>query len=189
MDEPDEEEDEHTTNDHVTGSDTSSVGKKSDASSMNWRADALDVGENLAAEAVAKKGMSVDSIVALVQEERERWEEERQALELQAEELKEQLRSMQAVHSPDAEKKALKSEHQELRKVMKARSRFGAWVCERHMAESDDQETDAEKEELRRRTAAVFVTLRAARAAVGAASSESDVSPIRRPPGPGIRRG
>ncbi|OLP83821.1 hypothetical protein AK812_SmicGene35384 [Symbiodinium microadriaticum] len=42
------------------------------------RADALDVGENLAAEAAAKK----------VQEERERWEEERQALELRVEELK-----------------------------------------------------------------------------------------------------
>ncbi|CAE7234341.1 unnamed protein product, partial [Symbiodinium microadriaticum] len=111
-------------------SDTSSIGKKSDVSSMNWRADALDVGENLAAEAAAKKGhMSVDSIVALVQEERERWEEERQALELRVEELKEKLRSMQAVHSPDAEKRALKVEQQELRKVIKARSRFGAWVC------------------------------------------------------------
>eukprot|EP00439_Symbiodinium_sp_Y106_P000431 s6469_g1.t1 len=124
------------------GSDTSSIGKKSDASSMNWRADALDVGENLAAEAAAKKDghMSVDSIVALVQEERERWEEERQALELRVEELKEKLRSMQAVHSPDAEKRALKIEQQELRKVIKARSRFGAWVCEKHLAESDDED-------------------------------------------------
>lgn len=174
------------------GSDTSSIGKKSDASSMNWRADALDVGENLAAEAAAKKGhMSVDSIVALVQEERERWEEERQALELRVEELKEKLRSMQAVHSPDAEKRALKIEQQELRKVIKARSRFGAWVCEKHLAESDDEETDGEKEELRRQMASRFAQLRAARAAAGAGSaisSESDASPIRRSPRPGIRR-
>lgn len=173
-------------------SDTSSIGKKSDASSMNWRADALDVGENLAAEAAAKKGhMSVDSIVALVQEERERWEEERQALELRVEELKEKLRSMQAVHSPDAEKRALKVEQQELRKVIKARSRFGAWVCERHMVESDDEETDGEKEELRRQMASRFAQLRAARAAAGAGSalsSESDASPIRRSPRPNIRR-
>lgn len=174
------------------GSDTSSIGKKSDASSMNWRADALDVGENLAAEAAAKKGhMSVDSIVALVQEERERWEEERQALELRVEELKEKLRSMQAVHSPDAEKRALKVEQQELRKVIKARSRFGAWVCERHMVESDDEETDGEKEELRRQMASRFAQLRAARTAAGAGSavsSESDASPIRRSPRPNIRR-
>eukprot|EP00439_Symbiodinium_sp_Y106_P072147 s2315_g13.t1 len=174
------------------GSDTSSIGKKSDASSMNWRADALDVGENLAAEAAAKKGhTSVDSIVALVQAERERWEEERQALEVRVEELQEQLRSMQAAHSPDAEKQALKREHQELRKVIKARSRFGAWVCERHMMESDDEETDAEKEELRRRISELSVKLRAAKVAAGAASSESDVSPIRRSPGlpgPIIRR-
>ncbi|CAE7231053.1 PRKG2 [Symbiodinium sp. KB8] len=149
-------------------SDTSSIGKKSDVSSMNWRADALDVGENLAAEAAAKKGhMSVDSIVALVQEERERWEEERQALELRVEELKEKLRSMQAVHSPDAEKRALKVEQQELRKVIKARSRFGAWVCERHMVESDDEETDGEKEELRRQMASRFAQLRAVRISIG----------------------
>ncbi|CAE7817945.1 RE1 [Symbiodinium sp. CCMP2592] len=145
------------------GSDTSSIGKKSDASSMNWRADALDVGENLAAEAAAKKGhTSVDSIVALVQAERERWEEERQALEVRVEELQEQLRSMQAAHSPDAEKQALKREHQELRKVIKARSRFGAWVCERHMMESDDEETDAEKEARTRTAAADFGALREA---------------------------
>ncbi|CAE7018434.1 PRKG2, partial [Symbiodinium sp. CCMP2456] len=180
------------------GSDTSSIGKKSDASSMNWRADALDVGENLAAEAAAKKGhMSVDSIVALVQEERERWEEERQALELRVEELKLGQRWDEAVHSPDAEKRALKVEQQELRKVIKARSRFGAWVCEKHMVESDDEETDGEKEEFGVRfrapapdgftlcTASGCADLnrgraRAAAGAGSAISSESDASPIRR---------
>lgn len=100
-------------------SDASSVGRKSDTSSVNWRADALDVGENLAAEAAAKKGhTSIDSIVALVEAERERWDEEKQALEAKVEEFKEQLRSMQAQHSPDAEKQALKAQYQELRKAM-----------------------------------------------------------------------
>mmetsp|Transcript_22503 Transcript_22503/g.27720 ORF Transcript_22503/g.27720 Transcript_22503/m.27720 type:complete len:405 (+) Transcript_22503:32-1246(+) len=166
------------------GSDASSVGRKSDTSSMNWRADALDVGENLAASAAAKKGRtSIDSILALVEEERERWDEEKQALEAQAEELKEQLRSMQAQHSPDAEKQALKSQYQELRKAMKARSRFGAWVCERHMMESDDEEPNAEKEELRHKISELSAKLRRAKASLGAASSESDVSPSRRSPG------
>jgi len=165
-------------------SDASSVGRKSDTSSMNWRADALDVGENLAASAAAKKGRtSIDSILALVEEERERWDEEKQALEAQAEELKEQLRSMQAQHSPDAEKQALKSQYQELRKAMKARSRFGAWVCERHMMESDDEEPNAEKEELRHKISELSAKLRRAKASLGAASSESDVSPSRRSPG------
>ncbi|CAJ1333226.1 unnamed protein product [Effrenium voratum] len=169
---------------HPRGSD-----RGSDTSSVVWRADALDVGENLAAEAAAKKGhTSVDSIVALVQTERERWEEEKQALEARAEELKEQLRAMQAVHRPDAEKEALKKEYQDLRKAMKARSRFGAWVCARHMMESEDEETDAEKEELRRKMSELSAKLRAAKAAMGAASSESDVSPSRRSPGPPIRR-
>lgn len=164
------------------GSDTSSV-------AAAWRADALDVGQNLAAEAAAKKGTtSVDSIVALVQVERDRWEEEKQALEARIEDLKAQLRSMQATHQPDAEKEALKKEYQDLRKAMKARSRFGAWVCARHMMESEDEETDAEKEELRRRMSELSLKLRAAKAAVGAASSESDVSPSRRSPGPPIRR-
>lgn len=161
----------------------------SDTSSVNWRADALDVGEYWAAETAAKKGKtSIDSIVALVQAERERWDEEKEALEANMEELKEKLRSMQAARSPDAEKQALKREHQELRKVIKARSRFGAWVCERHMKESEDEETDTEKEALRRKISDLFVRLRAARAAAGAASSESDVSPTRRCPGPTIRR-
>eukprot|EP00913_Durusdinium_trenchii_P006755 g6351.t1 len=78
--------------------------------------------------------------MALVQVERDRWEEEKQALEARIEDLKAQLRSMQATHQPDAEKEALKKEYQDLRKAMKARSRFGAWVCARHMMESEDEE-------------------------------------------------
>eukprot|EP00439_Symbiodinium_sp_Y106_P017895 s6469_g2.t1 len=53
------------------------------------------------------------------------------------------------------------------------------------------QETDGEKEDLRRQMASRFAQLRAARAAAGAGSaisSESDASPIRRSPRPGIRR-
>ncbi|CAK9110958.1 Uncharacterized protein SCF082_LOCUS51521 [Durusdinium trenchii] len=143
------------------GSDASSVGRKSDTSSVNWRADALDVGENLAAEAAAKKGhTSIDSIVALVEAERERWDEEKQALEAKLEELKDHLRSMQAQLSPDAEKQALKAQYQELRKAMKARSRFGAWVCERHMIESDDEEPNAEREELRNKISELSTRLR-----------------------------
>ncbi|CAK9082724.1 unnamed protein product [Durusdinium trenchii] len=166
------------------GSDASSVGRKSDTSSVNWRADALDVGENLAAEAAAKKGhTSIDSIVALVEAERERWDEEKQALEAKLEELKDHLRSMQAQLSPDAEKQALKAQYQELRKAMKARSRFGAWVCERHMIESDDEEPNAEREELRNKISELSTRLRQAKASLGAASSESDVSPSRRSPG------
>ncbi|CAE7817966.1 unnamed protein product [Symbiodinium sp. CCMP2592] len=152
------------------------------------RADALDVGEYWAAETAAKKGKtSIDSIVALVQAERERWDEEKEALEANMEELKDRkLRSAwnreEAARSPDAEKQAetcsaekdlpsfrrqlrqmqaLKREHQELRKVIKARSRFGAWVCERHMKESEDEETDTEKEALRRKISDLFVRLRA----------------------------
>ncbi|CAE7939019.1 unnamed protein product [Symbiodinium necroappetens] len=163
--------------------------QKMSIANFRRRADALDVGEYWAAETAAKKGKtSIDSIVALVQAERERWDEEKEALEANMEELKEKLRSMQAARSPDAEKQALKREHQELRKVIKARSRFGAWVCERHMKESEDEETDTEKEALRRKISDLFVRLRAARAAAGAASSESDVSPTRRCPGPTIRR-
>lgn len=156
----------------------------SDTFSLSWRADSLDVGENLAAEAAAKKGTtSVDSIIALVQTQRERWDEEKQALEAQLEELKEQLRMLKDKRKPDAEKEALKVQYQELRKAMKARSRFGAWVCERHLQESDDEEDsqgprNTDKEELRRCLAEMSSKLRAAREAVGAASSESDISPV-----------
>eukprot|EP00930_Biecheleria_cincta_P002530 TRINITY_DN10353_c0_g3_i1.p1 TRINITY_DN10353_c0_g3~~TRINITY_DN10353_c0_g3_i1.p1 ORF type:complete len:395 (-),score=89.57 TRINITY_DN10353_c0_g3_i1:70-1254(-) len=155
----------------------------SDTFSLSWRANSLDFGENLAAEAAAKKGTtSVDSIIALVQTQRERWDEEKQALEAQLEELKERLRLLKDKRKPDAEKEALKAEYQELRKAMKARSRFGAWVCERHLQESDDEEDsqgpqNAEKEELRRRLAEMSSMLRAAREAAGTASSESDISP------------
>ncbi|CAJ1333223.1 unnamed protein product [Effrenium voratum] len=170
------------------GSDASSVGRKSDASSVNWRADLLDVGEHYAAASAAKKGnTSINDIVSLVEAERERWEEEKQALEVRIEELKEQLRTLQARHSPDAEKQALKAQFQDLRKAQKARSRFGAWVCARHMMESDDEETNVEKEDLRRKMSDLTTRLRRAKAALGAASSESDVSP-RKCMSPGIIR-
>merc|ERR1712187_899117 len=105
----------------------------------------------------------------------------------------EQHRALQSKQRPDAEKEALRCEYQELRKAMKARSRFGAWVCERHMQESDDEEENerprnAEKEELRRLMSQMPSKLRAARAAAGAATSESDISPARRSPESATRR-
>merc|ERR1712083_491179 len=58
-------------------------------SGVNWRVDAMDMGDRLAATAAAKKGSaSVDSIVDLVASERERWAEEKQKLEERVDELK-----------------------------------------------------------------------------------------------------
>lgn len=135
-------------------------------SSVVWRIDALDCGDRLAASAAAKKGSaSVDSIVELVESERERWAEEKVTLEARLEELKEQRQMFR--RSPDAEKAELKRQVQELRETMKQRSRFGAWVCERHMQESDDEETspgNLEKEELRATMATLEAELREARA-------------------------
>lgn len=173
-------------------SETPKASGSSTHSSVLWRADALDVGEGMASEALAKKGSaSVESIVALVQAERERWDEEKQALEARLEELKAQRRAQQARHRPDAEKEALKRQHQELRKAMKERSRFGAWVCERHMRESDDDEelqkpANSEKEELRRQMGELFQKLRAARSSASGASSE-EISPIQRAIKPSLR--
>lgn len=122
-------------------------------SSTNWRVDALDLGDRLAATSAAKKGSaSVESIVNLVASERERWEAERQGLEARIEELKEQLITVSS--PPDTEHEALKKKLHSLRQAVKERSRFGAWVCERHMQESDDEDEaenprNADKEELR----------------------------------------
>eukprot|EP00933_Yihiella_yeosuensis_P023455 TRINITY_DN18268_c0_g1_i1.p1 TRINITY_DN18268_c0_g1~~TRINITY_DN18268_c0_g1_i1.p1 ORF type:complete len:421 (-),score=59.71 TRINITY_DN18268_c0_g1_i1:443-1705(-) len=148
---------------------TPKAASEASSSSLLWRQDALDVGENLAASTAVKRGSaSVESIIALVQTERERWELEKQNLETRLEDLKEELRAMQSKHRPDAEKEALKKQYQELRKAMKERSRFGAWVCERHMQESDDEEEpnrlrSAEKEELRHDIAELTAKIRAAR--------------------------
>merc|ERR1712203_175953 len=122
---------------------------KSGGSSVVWRVDALDVGDRLAANAAAKKGSaSVDSIVDLVQSERERWADEKRALEEKVDELKKEQQMRRRGFDP--EKEALKAQVQELRATMKLRSRFGAWVCERHMQESDEEEdAEDEKEELR----------------------------------------
>mmetsp|Transcript_34746 Transcript_34746/g.108242 ORF Transcript_34746/g.108242 Transcript_34746/m.108242 type:complete len:318 (-) Transcript_34746:60-1013(-) len=143
-------------------------------SSVNWRIDALDCGDRLAASAAARKGTaSVDSIVALVASERERWVEERSALEARLEELKERR---QAFHQrPDAEKEELRRQVQELRETMKMRSRFGAWVCERHMQESDDEEespSNLEKEQLRGVLAGLEAELREARVQAAVATME-----------------
>lgn len=134
-------------------------------SSVVWRIDALDCGDRLASSAAAKKGSAtVDSIVELVESERRRWAEEKLALEARLEELKEQRQAHRRM--PDAEKAELKRKVQELRETMKQRSRFGAWVCERHMQESDDEEESdghLEKEELRETIMMLRAELRRAR--------------------------
>merc|ERR550525_670238 len=74
-------------------SDSDKSGSTSQASrpSLVWRIDALDCGDRLAASAAARKGSaSVDSIVDLVQSERDRWADEKSALEARLEELKAQ---------------------------------------------------------------------------------------------------
>lgn len=140
---------------------------RSDAGSnktLSWRADALDMGDRLASSSAAKKGgASVDSIVDLVTAERERWEEEKQALETRLEELKQEQQAMMKDRK-DPEKESLKAQLQDLRKMIKSRSRFGAWVCERHMQESDDEDDgNADKEALRAQLQTLRDELRSAR--------------------------
>lgn len=148
-----------------------SVGGKSEksSSSTTWRVDALDFGDRRAAVTAAKKGSaSIESIIELVQTERERWNDEKQALEARLEELKAQQQQCSAVLPLDPEKEALKQQVHDLRQTMKLRSRFGAWVCERHMQESDDEEEEevrnAEKEALRSEMQLLEAELKKARA-------------------------
>jgi len=147
---------------------------RSSGSSVVWRIDALDCGDRLAASAAAKKGgADIDSIVDLVGSERERWAEERLALEARLEELKEQRQAFR--RAPDPEKAELKRKVQELRETMRVRSRFGAWVCERHMQESDDEEespSNLEKEQLRGVLAGLEAELREARVQAAVATME-----------------
>jgi len=145
----------------------SSMGGCSDGGSsrtLSWRADALDMGDRLASSSAAKKGgASVDSIVDLVTAERERWEEEKQALETRLEELKQEQQAMMTDRK-DPEKESLKAQLQDLRKTIKSRSRFGAWMCERHMQESDDEDDgNADKEVLRAQLQALREEVRSAR--------------------------
>lgn len=140
--------------------------RSSAASSGRWRVDQLDVGDKLASKSAARKGLaSVDGIVTLIEEERARWADEKEALGARLEELK--AASDLPVAPRDPEKEELKRQLQDLRKEMKARSRFGAWVCARHAQESDDEdavEERAEREELRRQLDELEVALREARA-------------------------
>lgn len=138
-----------------------------------WRANALDVGDKLASSAAARQGgASVDSIVDLVEAERELRAEERLALEARLEELREQQKLRLAQEGggagADPEKESLRKQVQELRGVIKARSRFGAWVCERHMQESDDEDDDgpvrnSDKEFLREQLTRLEKDIKAAR--------------------------
>lgn len=131
--------------------DNEEVTTPSKAPQSVWRADALDFGDMwLAAAAAAKKGSaSVDSIVELVQSERERWAVEKQELEERLQELKDKKQTLVARQYDDPEKEQLKQKLTELRQDIKAKSRFGAWVCERHMQESDDEETEQPKSTLK----------------------------------------
>lgn len=148
--------------------------------STSWRVDALDVGDKLAATTAAKKGgVSVDSIGDLVETERERWAEEKQALEARVEELKERLALFKRGQDPEVV--ALRRQIDGLRQAVKVRSRFGAWVCERHMQESDDEEEgsirNADKEVLRKEMQTLEAELRQARIEAGCASPTSPSSP------------
>merc|ERR1712039_5373 len=105
------------------------------------------MGDKLAAAAASKKGnASVDSIVDLVQTERERWAQEKLSLEMRLDELKQiqqkQLSQLKLGHDP--EKEELKQRVQQLRDTMKARGRFGAWVCEQcaDVSDEDDENPD-----------------------------------------------
>merc|ERR1711972_1195124 len=93
----------------------------------------------------------------------ERWADEKRALEEKVEELKKEQQMRRKGHDP--EKEQLKQQVVDLRATMKLRSRFGAWVCERHMQESDDEEEDEahhEKEDLRDELARLQADLKSA---------------------------
>mmetsp|Transcript_24585 Transcript_24585/g.69876 ORF Transcript_24585/g.69876 Transcript_24585/m.69876 type:complete len:353 (-) Transcript_24585:157-1215(-) len=147
--------------------DVASVVSTPSCSSTNWRVDALDFGDRLAATTAARKGSaSVESIVHLVQSERERWEQEKHGLEARLEDLKEQVAIVAPAH--DTEHEGLKRQLARLRQAVKERSRFGAWVCERHMQESDDEDEqgssrNADKEALRIQMQGLEADLRSAR--------------------------
>jgi hypothetical protein len=114
-----------------------------------------------------------------VQHERDRWGEEKAALEARLEELK-VLNETRAKVQIDPEKVEMRKKLQELRDTMKARSRFGAWVCERHMEESDDDEDPqeqanrAERDRLRNQMGALEAKLREARQKAGMVSSSAN---------------
>lgn len=150
-------------NDH-SELDVGETSSKSGSSAV-FHADSLDFGDRLAATAAAKKGnASVDSIVELVQTERERWGQEKLSLEARLDELKQIQQKQLSQLGQDPEKEALKVQVQELRDTMKARSRFGAWVCERHMDASDDEEEDGDdKEQLREQLSSLQAEVRKAK--------------------------
>merc|ERR1711948_248460 len=114
-----------------------------------------------------------DHIVDLVQSERERWADEKRVLEEKVDELKKERQMRRRGFDP--EKEELKQEIVNLRATMKQRSRFGAWVCERHMQESDDEadSEDDEKEELRGELAAIQHDLNQAQRRKNAAAASA----------------
>merc|ERR1719401_1966147 len=94
----------------------------------------MDLGEKKAIS-----GKQDHSVIAIVQSERERWMQEKGELEMRLSALK----ARQQVESKpklDKEKEELKKQLSDLRKAVAERSRFGAWVCERHLHESDDED-------------------------------------------------
>merc|ERR1711972_1247169 len=99
----------------------------------------------------------------------ERWADEKRALEEKVEELKKEQQMRKRGHDP--EKEQLKQQVQDLRATMKLRSRFGAWVCERHMQESDDEEEEDEKEDLRDQLTSLKKDLKSAQRRANVAAS------------------
>lgn len=141
--------------------------------SSNWRIHSMDLGEK---KAIARKPSdSGVSVIAIVQSERERWLQEKEALELRLSELKARQEN-EAKPRLDEEKQELKKQLADLRKAVAERSRFGAWVCERHLHESDDEDDDVEmgkKETLRKQLEGLEAKLRSVRAKHGLKQSWS----------------
>lgn len=162
-----------TTEDDIVGDEIQSILSTPSCSSTTWHLDALDFGDKLATTAAAKKGRtSVESIVALVQMERDRWQGEKAALQGKLEEMREQVKHTK--RPPDFEHEALKLQLATLRHAVKLRSRFGAWVCERHMQESDDESEDGVscKENLRSEISELGAEIKKVRGVVAAGKAE-----------------
>lgn len=139
--------------------------------SSSWRMTSMDVGEKKAMTS-RKDGFS---IIGIVSSERERWMMEKETLELRLTDLKAR---QEELHRPrvDQEKEDLKKRLAELRQSIAQRSRFGAWVCERHMRDQEIDEDGAsdgelsEKERLRVQLGELQAKLKDARVQAGGPS-------------------
>jgi hypothetical protein len=135
-----------------------------------WKMHSMDLGEK---KAIKKDGGV--SVLAIVHSEREKWMQEKQEMEERLSELKAR-HEVQAKPNIEKEKEDLKKQIADLRKTVAERSRFGAWVCEKHINESDDDDDSEgelnEKEKLRQQLEALESKLRTARAKLGTSTSK-----------------